>query len=242
MKPNVIEESVQFGKRRIPYHLHRVNRKHLRIAISPDLRVDVYSPKSSSDQQVKKAILQKASWIARILDKIETYHPLPSPKKYISGETFIYLGRHYRLKVREGKNQSAKLQGRFLWVQVTDKQNRKSVRRIVEAWYREHAQQTFQRYLKQCYVIASRHGVDKPTISIRSMKRRWGSCTQAGRITLNVKLIQVPVHCIEYVIMHELCHLKHHNHDRGFYSLLTRCMPDWRWRKQSIDQIALGCD
>jgi len=228
---------IQFGKRQIPYFLHRTERKRLRVVVTPELRVDVFAPKDADDAQVLAAVRKKAPWIAKTLDKVESYHPLPSPRQYISGETLVYLGRQYRLKVENSSNQSAKLLGRFLCVWVEDKADTKRIKRAVEAWYRKRARETLSRYMEKCHVIASRHGVPEPVLAIRTMRRRWGSCSPAGRITLNLKLVQAPVHCIEYVIMHELCHLKYHNHSNRFYSLLTRCQPDWRRRKEVLDRI-----
>ena len=240
MKTESAQHVIQFGARQIPYRLHRADRKRLRIVVSPELTVDVFAPKTVTHEQVNVAVQKKAAWIARTLDKLETYHPLPTPKRYISGEIFVYLGRQYRLKVEAGSKQPAKLLGRFLWIWVKDKRDSHSVKKAVDAWYRKRAHEALGRYMERCYAIASRHGVSKPLLVIRVMRTRWGSCSPAGRITLNFKLVQVPVHCIEYVIMHELCHLKHNNHSKEFYSLLTRCQPDWRKRKETLDRIRLS--
>ena len=235
MKKNIIT----YGNRNIPYNLHLVTRKHLRIVVAPDLTVDVYAPNTANAHEIESALREKTTWITKKLDKMEAYHPLPSPTLYVSGESLVYLGRQYRLKVGQGAEQSAKLLGRFLQVCVRDKNDTLSIKRAVDKWFRKRAYDSFEKYLERCKAITSRHGVPKPLLVLRKMKKRWGSCSQSGRITLNLKLVQAPVHCIEYVIMHELCHLKHHNHSKEFYSLLARCMPDWRKRKETLDRIKL---
>lgn len=240
MKTEPMQHTIEFGSRKILYRLHRADRKRLRIVVSPELTVDIFAPRPATDEELQEAITKKAPWVARTLDKLEGYHPLPTPKNYLSGETFMYLGRQYRLKVESGFRQPAKLLGRFLHVWVEDKSDIQSVKKSVEAWYRKRAHEAMDRYLEKCQVVASRHGVPKPSLVIRTMRRRWGSCSPSGRITLNTSLVKVPVQCIEYVIMHELCHLKNHNHSRVFYSLLTRCLPDWRQRKEALDKFRLS--
>ena len=231
---------IEFGSRKIPYRLYRADRKRLRIVIEPELTVDIYAPNDASDEQIQAAINKKTPWIVRTLDKLEGYDPLPAPKLYLSGESIVYLGRQYRLKVENGSRQPAKLIGRFLWVWSVDKTDAKSVKRSVEAWYRKRAHETLGWYMEKCYHVSSRHGVPEPNMVIRNMRRRWGSCSPSGRITLNTNLVKVPVHCIEYVIFHELCHLRNHNHSNTFYSLLTRCLPDWRRRKEVLDKFRLS--
>ena len=239
MRINGSMNEIVFGTRRISYNLHRQDRKRIRIIVAPELTVDVFAPVIADEDQIQAAVMKKAAWVARKLDALESYHPLSTSKKYISGETFIYLGRQYRLKVEQGQNQPAKLMGRFLKVWVEDRNNTRSVKKTVDAWYRKRAHEIFDRYMQKSYAIASRHGVPEPVLSIRTMRRRWGSCSSKGRITLNLNLVKAPVHCIEYVIMHELCHVKYHNHSTSFYSLLTRCQPDWRRRKAELDRVVI---
>jgi predicted metal-dependent hydrolase len=239
MKIDSSQNVIEFGSRNISYRLHRVNRKNLRIIISPELIVDIFAPDIASDEQIHAAIKKKALWILKTFDKVEGYHPLPMPKRYLSGETLVYLGRQYRLKVETGSNQSPKLIGRFLWVWVEDRSDINVIKNSVEAWYKKRAHELLGRYMDNCYRIASRHGAQEPSLIVRLMHRRWGSCSPSGRIILNLNLVKVPKHCIEYVIMHELCHLENHNHSKAFYSTLTRCMPDWRCRKETLDKFRL---
>jgi hypothetical protein len=130
---------IDFGTRKITYNLHREDRKRMRIVVSPELTVDVFAPAIADKDQIQAAVMKKAAWIARKIDALERYHPLPAPKKYTSGETLVYLGRQYRLKVERGRSQPAKLMGRFLRVWVEDKSDTRSVRKKVDAWYRKRA-------------------------------------------------------------------------------------------------------
>ncbi|MBT8331081.1 MAG: M48 family metallopeptidase [Deltaproteobacteria bacterium] len=239
MRTDGAMNTIDFGTRKITYNLHRKERKRLRIVVTPALIVDVFAPATASEEQIQAAVMKKAAWIPRKLDALERYHPLPAPKKHISGETLVYLGRQYRLKVEQGHRQPAKLIGRFLRVWVEDRADARSVKKTVDTWYRKRAHETLGRYMERCYAIASRHGVPEPVLLIRTMRRRWGSCSPKGRITLNLNLVKAPVHSIEYVIMHELCHLKYHNHSTSFYSLLTRFQPDWRKRKEILDRVII---
>lgn len=240
MKTDTPVHTIRFGDGEIVFSLRRNSRKRLKIVVTPEFEVLVYAPLAATDDQVRAAVTRKAFWITQKLEKQRTYHPLPTPRQYVSGESLVYLGRQYRLRVETGAGKPAKLLGRHLFVQVSDTTNRQAVQRAVDAWYLERARQTIGRYLDKCQSITCRHGVPEPRLMIRNMQRRWGSCSPAGRITINLKLVRVPVHCIEYVIMHELCHLKHHNHSKAFYSLLTRCQPDWRQRKAELDRFLLS--
>jgi len=240
MKIKYEQQAIEIGSRKIPFDLHREERKRLRIVVSPDLKVEIFVPIFATEEDIQAGLKKKSLWITKTFEKIESYHPLPSPRQYLSGETLIYLGRQYRLKVENGSRQPAKLLGRFLWIWVEDKSDTLSIKKSVGTWYRKRADDILRRYMKKCYQIASRHGIPEPQMSIRRMDRRWGSCSPKGRITLNLNLVKVPVHCIEYVIMHELCHLKKHDHSKDFYALLTRCLPDWRRRKEALDRFRLS--
>lgn len=240
MKTEAVEHVLVYGERRIPYRLRKSDRKRLRIVVRPDLTVLADAPRSFSEQEIAEAVRSKARWICRQMASFENFHPLPAPHRFVSGETLAYLGRQYRLKVDPGKMAPAKLRGRYLHVAVPDKKDSGTVKTAVDRWYRTRADDVFRRCLDTCMKVASRHGIDEPVLAIRDMRTRWGSCSVSGRVTLNLKLVQAPVHGIEYIIMHELCHLVHHDHSPAFYRLLARCMPDWKKRRDVLGRVVFS--
>lgn len=161
-------------------------------------------------------------------------------RQYVSGETHLYLGRQYRLKVTKHRESSVKLIGRFLHARHAVKTDKEAIKDLVASWYHDHAVQFFDARLAKCLEGAKSLGLQQPPkLTVRSMTRRWGSCTKVGNISLNVDLVKTPIHCIDYVIVHELRHLKIHNHSPAFYRLLSQCMPDWKERKERLDAFRL---
>ncbi len=132
-----------------------------------------------------------------------------------------------------------KLRGGYFNVSVRAPRKARSIRAALEDWYRSHAETIYRDRLVRCLRAAPSLRRREPTLRIRQMNGRWGSCSKAGTITLSMELVRAPLHCIEYVIMHEVCHLVVHDHSPAFFRLLGRCMPDWEKRKARLDSVVL---
>jgi hypothetical protein len=160
------------------------------------------------------------------------------PREYVSGESLHYLGRRYRLKVivEPAISVKAHMRGAFITVSVP-KHDTTTIRLALDAWYRQRAREVFAQRMQ---VIAGplQWVHELPPVRLQFMKRQWGNCSPLGRITLNPWLVRAPRQAIDYVLLHEMCHLKHHNHSRAFYSTLDRHMPDWREIKEQLDERA----
>jgi predicted metal-dependent hydrolase len=203
------------------------------------LTVEVKAPKGKTLAQVKARVERRAAWIARQLQHFRQSPPVLPKRRYVNGETHVFLGRQYRLKLHSADRNLVKLIGRYLHVCTPTPRDTDRVRTLIEEWYRERAKQLLHRHVQQCYQHVKRFGIPSPTIRLKKMHKRWGSCTCTANITLNSELIKAPSQCIDYVIVHELCHLRVHGHNDRFFRLLTACMPDWQRRKRRLDLIAL---
>jgi predicted metal-dependent hydrolase len=222
--------TISYGKKEIGYELQYSDRKTLGIAVYPDMNVVVTAPENISREKVQKKVKSKARWILKQLRTFEKYQPLSKTKDYVAGETHLYLGRQYLLKVEKGSDNQVKLKGKYLRVRT---KNKKKTEDLVNDWYRFKAQIHFSNILEDLLQKFEKHDLEIKELNIRKMEKRWGSCTPGGVITLNLHLIKAPKRCIEYVILHELCHLIHHKHDAAFYRLLNSKMPHWkRWKEK----------
>jgi predicted metal-dependent hydrolase len=233
------EYAVSFGSHTITFTLKFSSRKTLGITVSPDQSVTVTSPEGKRLDHIKKIVKKRAPWILKQQREFGKSLPRVSPRQYVSGETWRYLGRQYRLKIYETGIRQVKLKHGLLIVEVTDPSDREKIIELLAQWYRNRALEYFTGKAAGCYELLRKYQVPLPDIQLRVMHNRWGSCTQSGGlILLHPDLIKQPSHCVEYVIMHEMCHLKHPNHGPGFYRLLSRVMPDWQKRKQRLDDTA----
>ncbi len=231
-----ITKTTRFGGRPLEYSLRRQRRADLKITVHPDLSIEVCAPEHRSDSEVEDKVLAKGAWIVQQQLRFETLHPLPSPKQYVSGESFRYLGRQYRLRVVSGAEPRVVLRRPFLVVEHRQRANRSLIERMVQTWYRARAEAMLPRYVDRAQATYPSLRSHAGPVRMRRMSKRWGSCTRRGVITLNPDLMRASPACIEYVIVHELCHLHEMNHGRAFHRLLSELMPDWQQRRARLNR------
>ena len=232
-----MQESIQYGSSLIKFDLKYSDRKTLGIKVHPDKRVEVDAPIDSSKDKIKEKVKSKANWILKQQEFFLSFHPLTPPRKYISGETHLYLGKQYRLRLKKSTNESVKLYAGYINISCKDKSNKVLIRTRLDSWYKEKAEVHFQEIFKSRISDFTLGNKVKPTIQLKWMKNRWGTCNNQGLITLNLELIKSPKNCIEYVIAHEICHLSYLNHSKSFYKLLEKHYPKWRETKYQLEHF-----
>ncbi|KPV54131.1 hypothetical protein SE17_05595 [Kouleothrix aurantiaca] len=230
---------VQYGATTIHYTLIYAHRKTLAISVAPDLSVSVSAPEHTPHHDIEARIRKRAPWILRQQRELERYLPQQPPRQYVSGETHRYLGRQYRLKVLEGSTEAVKLTRGWLHVCTERPKDTAHIKALLDAWYRKQAERVFCERLQAVLPRFAHLGVAAPKLVIKQLEARWGSCNNAGVITLNLRLMQVPKQYIDYVLAHELAHVVEHNHSKRFYALLDRIMPDWPERRRQLNEVAL---
>ena len=230
-----MKQVLQFGSEQIEYQLSFVERKTLGITVAPDRKVLVHAPLGSSLEKIQAKIRKKAPWILKQKDHFLSFEPRTPQRRYVTGETHLYLGRQYQLKiVIESEERSVKCIGRFIMVHVHEKSEAES---LLKDWYRTRAEIWFEKLAAPWVKRFERYQVSPKNVEIKSMKYRWGSCSNHGRILLNPELIKAPKACIEYVIVHELCHLVNRDHTKAFFELQSKEMPDWEKWKNKLEHI-----
>ena len=224
--------TIQYGSVVIDYDLSFQERKNLTIKVYPDCSVKIIAPYDTPLQKIEKQIKKKAPWIIKQQREFLSYHPLTPERIYVSGETHLYLGRQYKLRIETDNKNEVKLFRGCITVLCKEES---SVKEILNKWYREKAFSHFEEALNKTLLLFKKYNITKPELHIRFMEKRWGSCTPNGKIILNPELIKAPKGSIEYVIVHELCHLIHHNHTKAFYELQVSMMPDWKKWKERLE-------
>jgi len=229
--------TINYGTQQIAFSLTYSDRKTLGIHVYPDAKVKVVAPNDADLEKIFAKVKKRARWITQQQRFFQGVEQEQTPKDYTSGETHRYLGRQYRLRIKSLDNgkEHVKLKGQFFYAFVKDKNNTHRVKNLLKQWYRSHAWQKFQDRLQYAYEAFKREKIPFPELELRHMPKRWGSCTKSGKIILNPNLIQYPIYCIDYVIIHELCHLVHPNHSKAFYELKEKYLPDWTSRKARLE-------
>jgi predicted metal-dependent hydrolase len=230
---------VSFGRKRIAYRLKRSDRKTLGIQVHPDLSVVAIAPHASDIALIDEKIRRRGSWILKQQKAFEAFLPILPPHKYISGESFRYLGRQYKLRLFTAKTERVRMQRGQIQVSLPDREDTGRVRTLIQSWFRQRAETVFAELWPKCVQRVEAHGIKPKGYRLRIMKTRWGSCSKSGNILLNPELISASKPCIEYLIIHELCHLRHYHHGAEFFELLACLIPDWEERRRRLNSCGI---
>lgn len=236
----VQERTVLYENNEIHYLLEQKPVKNLNLRVHKDCKVYVSANSDIPTEKVDDFVVSKGAYIRSAQRKFhEMAQYAPQPKKYVSGETFYLLGRGVRLKVEKNAQDAISSDGIYLHLRVKDTEDFRKKQKMVSSYLDEQCRTVFGEIISEIYPVFQKYGVPMPTLRIRDMETRWGSCLgKKGVITLNKRLLEAPRNCIEYVVMHEFCHFIHPNHSKHFYSFLAMLMPDWKERKTVLDHSA----
>jgi predicted metal-dependent hydrolase len=228
--------TILLSNRNIEYELERKQVKNINLRIRADGSVYVSANESVPCVVIEEFLTRKSAYI---LDAINKYADLAkyaqTDRKFVTGESYRYLGKDLRLQVSQGKPEIHS-DGVYLYLAVNYVGDNDAKEKLIGKWYDRQCRELFPELVCNIYPIFSKYGVALPKIMLREMSSRWGSCQpKRGCITLNKRLIETPRNCIEYVVMHEFIHFLQPNHSKKFYELLSTLMPDWKARKHILE-------
>ncbi|MFK7602062.1 M48 family metallopeptidase [Deinococcus sp. SM5_A1] len=225
----------EYGLTRIPFQLVRHERRTLSIQVLADGTVRAVAPMLADEYEVRRRLERRGAWILKQQRELATLPPPLPIRHYVSGETHRYLGRQHRLRVQVAEDEGVRLTRGELLVHVRTPER---IQRVFETWLRQRASAVLTERMAACQERAGHFGIQHSgEFSLRRMTTRWGSCTREGRLTFNPLLIQAPRECIDYVLLHELCHTAEFSHAPAYYALLGRVLPDWKARRARLNRL-----
>jgi predicted metal-dependent hydrolase len=218
------------------YEIKRSKRKTLSIQVYRDQRVQVRAPLRCKDSEIERFVAKHEDWVRNKLDESLEYPGLPESKFVADGYLWL-LGEKHFIEVNLGKPNSVVIEeGKIIVTQLNLLDVDKTYR-LINNWKADYAATLFNERLN---IWAAQFPIRLPSFQfkLRKMKRQWGNCNHKGIITINSQLIRYPLHCIDYVLVHELTHLKHLNHGKNFYRLMEEVCPDWNQQRLLLAQFS----
>ncbi len=224
----------------ISYSLVYKKVKNINLRIKSDGSITVSANRRVSAKRIDEFVLSKGKFILEALERFkERKADSPKPKEYVTGEEFAFLGKFRVLHVVESVKDEVLFNENNIYLKVKDASDLSRKKNLLQKWKRNMCKAVFTKIAINMHKHFQH--LPFPEIKIRSMKSRWGSCRPLKAvITLNDKLIETPIECIEYVVLHEFCHFIHPNHSKDFYNLMDKLMPDRKSRKKLLEKSPVG--
>ncbi|MBF0183887.1 MAG: M48 family metallopeptidase [Magnetococcales bacterium] len=233
--------SIVYGDDRIDFLVcvapHRPKHK-VAIHVCPDGSVQVDAPEGATEGEIRDAVRKQARWVLKHVSEARQQREHVLARHYVSGESHFYLGRRHLLKVTVAPDEQGRvklLRGRLEVCCARD--NPVLVKILLRAWYQERAKEYLQNRLA-IHTDRLPWLAETPSWKLLPMQKQWGSCSPKGVISLNPHLVKAPRECVDYVLLHELCHLREHNHSERYYQLLGQWLPEWKLVKAKLDGMA----
>ena len=231
---------IHLGNENIPFFIAYSRRKTIQISLSPEGTVSVKAPLGMDFSSVEQVVVKRAGWIWGRMEAIRRAGAARRLLRYEDGECHPFLGKNRLLRIIPGRKSSVTLSGAEFLMTVTEAPpSPEVVKSLLDRWYSAQAALIFPESLERCWPSFAFLGRERPPVRARFMKSRWGSWSSRGRITLNTHLVKGLHECMDYVMTHELCHMAHPDHGKGFHGLLLEILPDWKDRKKELENLFL---
>jgi predicted metal-dependent hydrolase len=232
-------DSIVFDGLTIPYDItYSLRRTSISIIVHRTKRVEIKAPAGTPVTFIQDLAGKKAAWIVKRLRVLDSMNAPQVERKYHDGEVFFFLGTPFSLAVLSGSHDGAvRFDDGYLvvnnpWPLPGPDQINYTKIKILD-WYRDQATMIIgDKVLEFAEVL----GIDPPPFKLRNVRRRWGSCNHKNNLNFNIRLIMAPIALVEYVVLHELCHIRHKNHAREFWDSLRVVMPDYSARRGLLKQ------
>lgn len=212
----------------ITYRVIFSGRRSISLIVSPDKGVIIRAPYGTSLKSIKRFVQEKSAWIKKHLEKHSELTRVNQGKKYTDGELHLYMGKEHQLKIIESVQLFVKISDGIIEIGTNNISDKLKIRALLDLFYVRQAKAYLAGRFEEIAGRLRNHGFFPAGFCVKTLKSRWGSCSFHGRITISSELIKLDPVFADYVIIHELCHLKHHNHGKDFYRLLGELVPDYK--------------
>lgn len=220
-------DSIEWAGVTIAYSWCHSRRRTLGITVRPDKSVSVRVPLRTPLKEIRSFVTRRGEWVLKVWKRLNAL-PTKQLQDYGRGAAFMYQGEALRLEFTKAQQLSLQLYDRLLMLTTPEMPLEETVRRMIDSWYRKQALKIVKERSIACHSMMQEENIPLPPITIRSMKTRWGSYSyRTKRITLNINLIKTPLSHLDYVIIHELCHIKVRHHGPDFWQMVGRYVPNY---------------
>ncbi|GKX32366.1 hypothetical protein SH1V18_48460 [Vallitalea longa] len=232
---------IKYGTKVIEFSVEYRDRKTLEISVEAPNTVNVVAPLGTQEEVIKKKVHKKASWIVQRLYEFRDIEYRKINREYVSGESFMYLGRNYSLELivdENTKSNEVKLYQGKIYI-ISNTKSEAVLEKLMESWYRN---KTLIKVTECVEYYKCMFNIQPSNIKVKEQKKRWASCTSKNELLFNWRCVMAPSDVLDYIVVHEMCHMMYPNHSIDFWNMLESILPDYKNRKAWLKKFGVRMD